>query len=58
VRRPAGVAVVEPDRLHAAADQFGAEPFRPANHLRPAAHHQQHGRRPGITETLIGDLDT
>jgi hypothetical protein len=47
VRRPAGVAVVEPDHPHAAADPFGAEPVRSVDHLRAAAVHQH---RPGLAE--------
>ena len=52
-----GVAIVEADDLQAAIDEGMAKRVRPMNGLRGDPHDEQHDRRVGVPEALIGDVD-
>jgi hypothetical protein len=52
-----GVTIVEADDLQAAFDEGMAERVRPMNRLRGDPHDEQHERRIGTPEALVGDVD-
>ena len=53
----ADVAIVEADNLQPAADERVAEVIGPRNHLRAAAHDEQHHGRIARPEALVRDVD-
>ncbi len=56
-RRPADVAVVEPDDVEAALRESGAERLVPEEHLGTETHDQQHRRRGRVAAGIVLELD-
>ena len=52
-----GIAIVEADHLQAAVGEGMAKRVRPVNRLRGDPHDEQHERRVGAAEPLVGDVD-
>jgi hypothetical protein len=57
MRRPADIAVIEPNQVQPALNEGRAESIRPCDQLRPHSHDEQYRRRVEIPDPFIRNID-